>query len=53
MPIMQAVLVPELPGAGKSPDCVACNFGRGRTSIVTAYADGCMAVWDLRNVEEV
>ncbi len=51
---MQAVLVPpEFQDAPSAPDCVACSFGRGKSSLVTAYADGHMAVWDLRNLEEV
>lgn len=52
--MVQTVLVPaEFLGLESAPDCVACNFGRGRASLVAAYADGCMAVWDVTNLEEV
>jgi hypothetical protein len=54
VPLLQATLVPaEFQDAESPPDCVACNFGRGRGSMVTAYADGFMAVWDLKNTDEV
>ena len=47
---MQAVLT--LPAEGML-DCLTCSFARQKESMVAAYSDGRVAVWDLTSLAEV